>query len=116
MSTTRPAQIIVVRQLDGGIYASEGGGQAVVWTRHSGGPRAIRKAVRAHGQERREAREGYGNIGMGAGWIEVVPFGGEPGDGIDLADPIFGLSEEELPTPPTGGAPLSWWKEALAHD
>lgn len=105
------AELIVVRRLHNGIYASEGGGQAKVWSRHVSGPRGLRNAIESHGQERYWAQIGFGNIGSGAGWIEVVPPGGQPGDGISFD---FPLDDYYLPHPPVGGAPMDWWQEQLS--
>jgi hypothetical protein len=113
MSTSGKAEIIVVRALHHGIYRSHGGGQSVVHSRHASGPRGLANAVSSHYHERHEADVCFGNIGKGAGWIEVVPQGGSPGDGMRLGHPTCGLDAEMLPTPPVGGAPYSWWRERL---
>lgn len=110
---TDKAEIIVVRALHPGIYSSHGGGKSVTHSRHAAGPRGLANAVKSHYQERHEACQYFGNIGMGAGWIEVVPEGGNPGDGMRLGHPTCGLDTDMLPKPPAGGASYTWWRRQL---
>ncbi len=105
------AEIIVVRRLHNSIYKSEGGGKAVVFSRHAGGPRGLSNAITSHHRERNTAKVSFGSIGCGAGWVEVVPSGGEPGDGFRLDHPLFGLDADYIPKPPIGGAPWEWWRQ-----
>lgn len=109
MST--PAEILVVRRLDNGIYRSEGGGQTSIYSRHDSSPRGLANAMRYHVRERDEAVSAYGNIGCGSGWVEVVPKGGKPGDGITFRDiahvnPMWG---DDIDTPPIA-ATFEWWQ------
>ena len=83
-----PAELIVVRHLNSGIYKSSGGGQSRVISRHASGPRGLANAVKSHREDCRNAALGYGNIGCGSGWIEAVPKGGQPGDGVTLDFPF----------------------------
>jgi len=100
------AEIIVVRHLNSGIYRSQGGGECRVLSRHVSGPRGYANALRSHREDCRTAALRYGNIGCGSGWIEVVPAGGNPGDGIVLEMPYSWY--EPVPV----GAGLDWWRES----
>jgi len=103
------AQLIVVRHLSDGIYASDGGGKSVVFSRWGSGPRGLKNAITSHEYERGAAFRQFGNIGAGAGWIEAVPYGGNPGDGVRIDHPLFGLDDGLVTN--VGGEPFSWWKE-----
>lgn len=125
--TTTAAEIIVVRQLDAGIYRSEGGGEQRVYSRHVSGPRGFANALRSHSDERRSATLGYGNIGCGGGWLEVVPRGGGPGSGVHLPSEFLANIEDSrlyarrfpevapassLWSVPAG-ATLEWWRSQV---
>lgn len=132
------AEIIVLRRLHNGIYKSSGGGTTAVYSRHASGPRGLANAIMFHGQERASAFRYYGNIGAGAGWIEIVPKGGEPGTGIDLPSHVLWAYEQQRqirsegcidcgryhsrrecpnvdqwPLQPPVGATMEWWEGSL---
>jgi len=97
------AELIVVRHLNPGIYKSQGGGESRVISRHASGPRGLSNAVKSHYEDNRTAVLGYGNIGCGSGWIEAVPKGGQPGEGVVLNFPF------DFYSPPVG-AGMEWWE------
>lgn len=97
------AELIVVRHLSDGIYKSCGGGTANVVSRHASGPRGLINAIRSHRDDCRTAAQRWGNIGCGSGWIEAVPAGGNPGDGIVLHN-YFHM--DDVPV----NASIGWWK------
>lgn len=107
MST--PAEILVIRHLSDGIYQSAGGGESRVVSRHVSGPRGFLNARRSHYEDCRTAPYYYGNIGQGSGWVEIVPKGGNPGDGVTLEYPL----DHYVGIPV--GADLEWWQAVDGH-
>lgn len=103
-------QILVIRHLHGGIYRSQGGGQSVVYSRHVASRVGLQRALNAHAEERRTAREGFGTIGAGGGWLEIVPHNGDIGSGVR-----FGTWTAECLDVPAG-ADLDWWARAIQRE
>ena len=104
----RKPQILVIRHLHVGIYRSQGGGQSVVYSRHVASRVGLQRALNAHAEERRTARTGFGVIGAGGGWLEIVPHGGEIGSGTR-----FGASTAECLGTIPPDADLTWWTRAV---
>ena len=110
MTTTTPAELLVIRHLDASIYKSSGGGQSTIYSRHASGPRGLTNALISHGKERGEASAHYGSIGAGAGWIEIMPKGGDIGSGLRVP------GDYQWAIQPAPQAPLEWWEgEITAH-
>jgi hypothetical protein len=100
------AEILVVRELDKGIYASSGGGRPRVVSRHQSGPRGLTNAINALAENREDCVKSFGSIGAGAGWLEVVEAGGKPGTGIILPS-FIDWSDMEPPV----SSDYQWWKK-----
>ena len=74
-ATRTPCEIVVVRQLDAGIYRLSGGGQAREWSRHTASARGLTLASNSSVRERLDAHHCYGSVGAGIGYLVVVPRG-----------------------------------------